>query len=145
MWGGGCWDFWWCTHLLDFFFLFLVLARKILDERLLFFLLMHLDFSFKQNMVDRPITAPTLVAFGISNSELRFIFNCSMIFLTSWKIIQLNFCYLLQILSFWHASVVYQALLCILARCSPAKLLMVRGNKLYVLFRCAMWRNKVSN
>ena len=66
------------------FFSFLVLARKILDERLLFFLLMHLDFSFKQNMVDRPITAPTLVAFGISNSELRFIFNCSMIFLTSW-------------------------------------------------------------
>ena len=67
-----------------FFFSFLVLARKILDERLLFFLLMHLDFSFKQNMVDRPITAPTLVAFGISNSELRFIFNCCMIFLTSW-------------------------------------------------------------
>ena len=36
------------THLLDFFFSFFVLARKILDERLLFFLLMHLDFSSKQ-------------------------------------------------------------------------------------------------
>ena len=56
-----------------FFFSFFVLARKILDERLLFFLLMHLDFSFKQKNASSLLWLACI--FG-RNSETNQIIFC---------------------------------------------------------------------